>query len=342
MPISTSMEDNPSIPMERSCKIFRRSIYTFLQHYQYFTSTAALLAFPFSASILLSQAFVPSSSLLPKIHYRLQSLFDAAGFPPSSEFFSVLNVKLSQTISSSIFALPFTLSFLLIAKAYIIQSLNQHKPTFPPQFSSFISLFNPLLLTYICNSLVILSANATAFSLLFFAFNCLQGFGFSSPNFLLFLSAAGAVLYSIILANVLVICNLALVSSGMERCGGHLAILKACIVIGGRASTALSLALPVNLALAAVEALFQYRVIKALHLAGKPTYSMALEGLFIAYLYSILVVLDTIVSCMFFKSCKTGSLIEQDGIGRYSYRIELDEEDAIAFVKLKNSEEEIP
>jgi hypothetical protein len=79
----------------------------------------------------------------------------------------------------------------------------------------------------------------------------------------LFLSAA-AVVYSIILANVIIICNLALVISGMERFGGYLAILKACVMIRGRASTALSPTLAVNIALAGVEALFQYRIVRAL------------------------------------------------------------------------------
>ncbi|XP_040987637.1 uncharacterized protein LOC121235354 [Juglans microcarpa x Juglans regia] len=304
------MEDGtPKSPMaETSSKIIRRSVYTFLQRYHYFTSTAALLAFPFSVSVLLSQAYVPSSStLLPTIYNRLRTLFDAAGFPSSLEFFTVLNQKLSETIFSSILTLPFTLTFLLITKASIIQALKQNKPTFPPTFSSVLTLYNPLLLTHFCNSLLILSVNATLFFLLFFAFNCFQGFGFSSPNFLLLLSAAGTVLYSIILANAIIVCNLAMVVSGIERCGGYMTILKACVLMRGRTSTALSLALPINMALAAVEALFQYRIVRAYHFAEKLGSSMVFEGIFIAYLYSIFVVLDTIVNCMFFKSCKKDS-----------------------------------
>ncbi|XWS37312.1 hypothetical protein CRYUN_Cryun19dG0032400 [Craigia yunnanensis] len=289
------MEDSPGIQMEKASKIMRRSIYTFLQNYQYLTVTAALLAFPYSASIILSQIFVLSSPFLPTIHNRLRILFQAAGFPPSSEFFTVLSFKISQTISSSIFALPLTLCFLLIAKSSIIQLLNHHKPNLPPSFSLVISLYKPLLATHKCNFLLLLSANATAFSLLFFAFNFLGGFGFSSPNWLFFLSAAGAVLYSIILANALIICNLALVSSGMERSGGYLTILKACVLIRGRTSTALTLAVPVNMVPAAIETLFLTAF------------------------------------------CKTGSLIGQEG--RYSYRIEIAEEDGNVYVKLKNIEE---
>ncbi|KAF8399538.1 hypothetical protein HHK36_015405 [Tetracentron sinense] len=335
------MEESLPIPMERTGKIIRRSIFTFLQNYQYFTSTVALLVFPFSASILLSQAVVPSSSpLLPIIHARLKSLFDASGLPSSSQFFYLLNLKLSQTISSSMFTIPFSLSFFLVAKAAIIQALYHHKPSLPNPSSSFICLYHPLLLTHLCNSFFILSANAAAFSLLFLAFNSLDASGFSSPNLILFLSAAGAVLYSVILANALIVSNLALVVAGMENCGGYLAILKACVLIRGRTSTALSLAIPTNLGLAAVEALFQYRVVRAYHLSGMLGPNMALEGLFIAYLYSLLIVLDTVGSCIFLKSCKSDCLTNQEG--SYYYRIKLAEEEDSGLSANSKAFEELP
>ncbi|TYI51863.1 hypothetical protein E1A91_D12G205600v1 [Gossypium mustelinum] len=303
--------------MEKSTTfLIRRSIYTFLQYYHYFTATAAILALPYSLSVLVSQFFVPSSPLLPSIHNHLKAIFMAAEFPPSSDFFRVLSFKISQTISSSIFALPFTLSFFLVAKASIIHLLNHHyTPTSPPSLSSVLSLYKPLLSTFICNFFVLLSANSTAFCLLFFGFHLFNGFGFSSsPNWLIFMSAAGAVLYSVILANALIICNLALVSSGMEK------------------------SVPWNLALAAIEALFHYRVVRAYHSGDFNSFSIALEVVLIAYLYSNVVVLDTVVSSMLFKSCKTGCLMDEER--RDCYRIEIvAEKDGNAYVKLTNIEQ---
>lgn len=331
------MEENTSIPMENTAKIMRKSIHIFLRNYQYFTATAALMAFPFSATVLLSQIVVPSSSLLFSIQNRLSSVFIAAGFPPSSEFFTVLNLKLSQTISTSIFTLPFTFTSLLIAKASIIQLLDQQKQNYPVSFLSLISIFNPIFLTQLCNSFLIISANATAFSILLVAFNCFEGLGYSSPGFILFISALGAVIYSIILANAFVFSNLALISSGMERNGGFLAILKACVLMRGRTSTALSLAVPLNLAMALIEGLFQYRVIRAYHRSGNLSSLMVLEGLFIAYMYSIVIVVDTIVSCVFFKRCYLRSGMDYE-LGRCSYQIET-EEDRCAVMNTKGSEE---
>lgn len=325
--------------MEVSCKILRRSIHSFLQNYHYFTSTAAFLALPFSISILISQALVPASSfLLPQIHSHLRTLFDAAGFPSSSQLFTILNLKISQTITSSIFTLPFTLTFLLIAKASIIQALNHHKPTLPPSFTSIIFHYKPLLLTYIYNSFFILSANASCFCLLFLAFTFAEGLGYSSPSCTLFMSAAAAVLFSVILANALVICSMALTLSGMEGHGGYMAILKACVMLRGKTAMALLLALPANVGLAAIEALFQFRVVRAYHIGVSSSWPfMALEGIFIAYLYSIFITIDTIVSCMFYKNCKVGLWGDQED--KHYLRVEFPEEDKCGYLVLKNFEE---
>jgi hypothetical protein len=101
---------------------------------------------------------------------------------------------------------------------------------------------------------LILSANATSFRPMFLAFSLIQTLGYSSPSFLLFLSATWAVLFSVILANALwiVICNMSLAISVMEGRGGYSAILKACFLLRGKTSMALFLALLVNVALAAI------------------------------------------------------------------------------------------
>ncbi|KAG6587561.1 hypothetical protein SDJN02_15259, partial [Cucurbita argyrosperma subsp. argyrosperma] len=293
--------------MEDSRKLLRRSVYSFLQNYQFFTSIAAVLAFPYAISVLLSQTVLPSSSLFSSAFDHFRALFDAAGFPISSKFFSILIQKLSQTVVSSIYSLPFSLTFLLISKACVIQALNQQKPSLEPSFSSIMSLFNPLLVTHVCNSFVFVSVNATVFFLLFFAFNCLQGFGFFfSPNWIMWVSVFGAFLYSIAIAKAIIICNLASVLSGMERKGGFMAILKAWVLIQGRSATALLVALPFNMGMAGIEALFQYRIVGGYHSRERLGGWMVVEGMFVAYLYSVFVVLDAIVNTMFFKSYRMG------------------------------------
>ncbi|KZV23296.1 hypothetical protein F511_02197 [Dorcoceras hygrometricum] len=313
--------------MEKTVAIIRRSIFTFLKNYEYFTSTPSLLALPFAVSCLVSQLIVPTSPLFAIIHLRLRSLFLAAGLPPSAELFAILNLKLSQTIVNFLFSLPFTISLLLLAKASVIQAVEHKKPDPNHVFSSWIQLLSPLLITQFCNSLLILSANATCFCLIVISFNFFDILGaLSAPGSSLLLSAIGAIICSIILANAYVICNLALVLSGYEKAGGFISILKTYVLIQDRTTTALSLALPFNMALAGIEALFQYRFARAYNRALPVNSTMVLEGLLIAYLYAMVLVLDTIAGCIFFTSCRTTEpQIHQ--VDKYFHGIEIQDKD---------------
>ncbi|KAJ6835386.1 uncharacterized protein M6B38_331170 [Iris pallida] len=314
--------------MGEAAKVLRSSVHAFFHSYHSYTSVAALLVFPVSGLVLLSQAVIASSpQALHPISSRLHSLFLAAAFPVSRPLFSILNLMLSQTIFSSVFALPFTLTLLVLAKASVIQTASEYPRhrLLPPPFSSLLRLYSPLLLTHLFNSFLILSANAAVFSLLSLSFTAAEILGLSSSAPLLAVSSAGAVLYSVAIANTVVTCNLAVVVSAMEGCGGYPAVLRACLLIRGRVATALSLALPINLAMAAVEALFQYRVMRAYRASSGLDLSIVSEGFTIAYIHSVLVVLEIIASCLFYKSCRESS----EG-GADHYRMELEPEDKCA------------
>ncbi|KAL9227333.1 hypothetical protein vseg_003031 [Gypsophila vaccaria] len=292
-----SIQESPIVSMARATKMIRKSIHTFLQNYQYLTSVATFIALPFSISLLISQALVPrSQTLLPTIYSRVESLFNAAGFPQPSVFFSIVAHKLSQTVSTWVLTLPFALSFLLLAKASVIHLLTKTlKLTF---------VYNALLTTHICNSIVVLSVNATCFSVFFLAFNFLEGLQLNSSTRVLLLTVVCGVVYSYVLANTLVICNLALIETRTSP--GFLAILQSCVTIKGKTSTAMALAVPINLGLAGLEALFHYRIIKPQeHIIQTDTqlWLVAFEGVFIAYLYSVLLVLEVIMTCYFYQDC---------------------------------------
>lgn len=308
------------IPMAKtSTSIIRRSIFSFLQNYQHFTSTPALLLLPFAASTLLAPPLVSSSYLLPLVRNRLSSLFLAAGIPPSSPLLNFINLKLSQTLLTFLFITPFSYSSLLLAKAAVIETLHHNNTQSQLHF---IKLFNPLLITQLCNSLLILAANSTFFFFIAIIFNCFDILGLSSPSSVFLLSAIGFILYSIILANAFIVCNLALISSAIENRGGFVAILKACALIQGRTATALSLALPINFTMASIEALFHYRVIGAYDRDSGVNYSaIVLEGMLIAYLYAMILILDTVVGSFFWRSCNRGDWIDQDQ--GFSHMIEI-------------------
>ncbi|EOY03549.1 Uncharacterized protein TCM_018662 [Theobroma cacao] len=302
--------------MDCAGKIIRTSIHTFLKYFHYFTTIPVLLLLPFSAFVLLSQALITySSPLLSETTYaQLDSIFDLARFPFSSPL-------KSQTVFPFLFSLPFALSSFIIAKASIIQAFNQHKLSLQAPFSSFKSLYKPLLLTHLCSLVLIIAITSATFPLLFISLNSLKTFWL--PDISQILPAFGAVFYSF-LANTIVVANLALVVAGMETCKGHVAIYKACLLRKGKNSMALLLFLPTNMGLVSIEALFRFRVIRVYQILGGLNSSMALEGLLIAYLYSLLIVLDTIICCLFYKSCESNSMASR--IHRSCYDIELVQE----------------
>ncbi|TXG57602.1 hypothetical protein EZV62_015431 [Acer yangbiense] len=88
--------------------------------------------------------------------------------------------------------------------------------------------------------------------------------------------------------NMLVISNLALVVAGMEDCKWFEAIYKACLLRKGNHSMALLVAFPTNLGFAAIDGLFRFQVLQVYHSLGRLSATLALEGVLIAYLYSIL------------------------------------------------------
>ncbi|XVF60590.1 hypothetical protein PTKIN_Ptkin08bG0060500 [Pterospermum kingtungense] len=309
------MAETPPVLMDCAAKIIRTSIHIFLKHFHYFTTIPLLLSLPFSASVLVSQTL-------------FKPLFDTIQF--HAQFDSIYDLAVSSQIKSQWFfpfvlSLPLALSSFIMAKASIIQALNHHKPPLQAPFFSFmISAYKPLLLTHLCSLVMIIAIKSATFSLLFISLNSLQSFVL--PYISLILPVVGAVLIYSFFANTVVVSNLALVVAVTEpTCKGHVAIYKACLLRKGKNSMALLLFLPTNLGLVAIEALFRFRVIRTYRFSGLISASMALEGLLIAYLYSLLIVLDTITCCLFYKSCESNS-IASGPIHRSCYDIELVQE----------------
>ncbi|KAG2621670.1 uncharacterized protein LOC120666571 [Panicum virgatum] len=300
----------------RAGRVMRAAVSEFFGGYHCFTSVAALLALPFSAAVLASEAVAPSSATLRGAAARLRSVFAAAGFPPSP-FFALLEAKLAQTVFTFAATLPFALTFLLLAKACVAAMLRDDDAAPPPRRQRRLRLaalppcgavaraYPAVVATHLLNAFLMLTANAAVFSLLLLAFGAADLLGLTSHLWTLALSAAGAIVYSLAIGVATVVCNLAVIVAATEPgCAGHAAVLRACVAIRGRVSTALALALPTNLGMAAAEALFGLRVVAQRRRAGRLAPGVAGEAFSIAYIHAICVVLEIIVSCMFYRTCK--------------------------------------
>ncbi|MFS7952509.1 hypothetical protein Hanom_Chr07g00607791 [Helianthus anomalus] len=180
----------------------------------------------------------------------------------------------------------------------------------PPPFTA---IYTSIFHTQLWTSFLIISANATSLFVLFIALNFLETLKiFSSSTLITLFSTIGGIAYFIGIASFMIICNMALVLSGMETKGGFISILKACVMIKRRTATALSLALCINISLARIKALFFHFWMESCYVnssTSNPSIPLVvLVVLLLIYLYSVIITLETITSCIFYNSCKLGGL----------------------------------
>ncbi|PKU65912.1 uncharacterized protein LOC110112144 [Dendrobium catenatum] len=309
--------------MEKASNIIRSSMHSFFTSYDTFASIATVLILPLSASTLLFSALNPppsSSIFLQLISFQKPQVLD------------IFYLKFLHTILPFLLTLPFTLTFLSLAKASIILAARKLNPynQYSLPISSFLHLYRPLALAQLFNSFLILSTNAIFFLVMFLLFNLVESLGLDSRILIVMISAVGIIFYSMIIANVFVICNLASIVAAMENCRAYEAVIKACLLIRGRTVVALSLAVPTNLAMAAIESVFQVRVMRPYYQNSQFDLSLMCEGLTITYMYSILIVLDIIITCCFYKFCKSELFRSCESL--FDYDVELGEAEKAAFL----------
>jgi hypothetical protein len=316
-------------------KIISTALHAFFRHYHPLSSAASLLALPFSAAALLSRSHPALLAPCHALSRRLRRVLVAAGFPPASQLLFLLSHRLSQRACAFLAALPFSLSFLLLAKACTVHFcspaslLPRRRRRAPAAASAGVVLreavrssYPAMARTELVNCLALLLANAAVFAALLAAFNAAEALhllGYLSSasasgssaegggRAVLAISAAGVIVYSVTLANTAAACNLATVIAAAEGRGGARAALKGVVLLLGAESapTAVAASLPASLAAAAVEALFQLRVVRPYVAGGgRVTAAMVLEGILVAYIHAMICVLDTVVSTMVYQSCK--------------------------------------
>ncbi|XP_042405016.1 uncharacterized protein LOC121995309 [Zingiber officinale] len=321
-----------------AAKIMKKSVNTFLCSYQTFTSIAGLFVFPASLSILLSQAFLSCSNpILHRIVYsHLCFLFRAARFPDVG-LYSWINLKLAQTIFSFIFTLPFTLTFLLLAKVLIIRTTNGQpcwrRCLFSPQMPSCRRSYCSALITHLFSSSVMVVLNAAVFSALCLVFSAAEIAGLTSNTWALLLTATGLMLSAVAIGNAIAVCKLSIVVATTEGRSGWEALVKACVLAKGRAETALALVMAPDMGMALAEALFQYKVVRPyLDGGGKVNGEMVWEAYLIAYVHSLLLVLDAITSCLFYNHCKFRRRLDsEDGVDDHYIELEPEEKRVCSF-----------
>lgn len=265
--------------MERAARIIRRSIHGFLKNIGSF-HTPVLILLPYSASLLLYGCFFPAAKKA--------------------------SLSLPQSVFRAFLSFAPALTFLAVAKARVLQALtNRHDPS--PLSSSF-SLYRRLVKLQFLKTSLALAADAIAWA----------PHGSFSRDQGTLLALTSRTVSCAIAANLSAVCDVALAIVGIENCSASEAIRRACS-LRRRESAGLLIALPHYLCFAAVEALcrFRYRSVMEGLSAERPYLGMASEGLVIAWMYSVVVVLDTIACGLYVKSCESNS--RADGAANHGH-----------------------
>lgn len=269
-----------------------------------FLVIAALFICPVSA-ILLSNAFV-DQSVVDKLSFRFRLVAEVSGLP-KGDFTKLVCWKLSESVLSLTFCFPFLITLWLFSKAAIVHSVAGMYAGKKLTIAKFITMIRKIwkrvMLTYIWVCIAIIGCIAVFLLLLVIVINVVVSMGICSSCAIYAVLGLG-VIFSVLFAHTLIICNLANVISIMEDCRGSAALFRSMYLIKGRTQVGLMIILGTAIGTAFVESLYEHRV-KSLNYGD--VYSRIWEGPLLVIMYSFVVLIDAMMSCIFYFTCKCSS-----------------------------------
>ncbi|XP_054776071.1 uncharacterized protein LOC129284581 [Prosopis cineraria] len=266
-----------------------------------FMGIMTLLICPVSA-VILSKILV-NESIVQRLALKLMLVAQTSGFSLTT-FIKDSSHRFAETMVSSVICFPLYITLLLSSKAavfYTVECTYLRKLFDASKFCTVIAkLWRPMVSTYAwtCTAIVgciilfavFLVAFCSAFSVL----------GFPSEMVVWAVMVVGLV-FSVIFANVIIICKVALVISMLEDVSGAQAMLRSKVLISGRTQVGLVIFLVSAIGMAFVEGLFEHRVKTVSYGDGS---SRMWEGPLLVIMYSFVLLVESMMNAVFYFSCK--------------------------------------
>ncbi|XP_031491172.1 uncharacterized protein LOC116258162 [Nymphaea colorata] len=294
-------------------EILRETIRILRQDSTRFLAIAAVLLCPVSA-VILSHAFV-SRSLVRRLSLQLLLVVQLSGLP-SGLFLKDSCLRVSEMILSAIFCSPLFMTLSVLAKAAIFYSVACAYAGTELSIAKLVAaaakIWRRLALIYLWISLVILTVVALFVVLLTTACNTFMIFG-APADLIKYAALALTVVFFVAFAHTIIICNLATVVSVLENSSGPQTLLRSLFLIKEQRQVGLLIFLGSTAGLAFVEGLFEYRV-KTLSY-GDGT-SRIWEGPLLVIMYSFLLLIDSMMSAVFYFTCRSSCLETMGGISQ--------------------------
>ncbi|KAK9107445.1 hypothetical protein Syun_023456 [Stephania yunnanensis] len=288
-------------------EILRETIRILRYNASSFMVIAAILICPLSA-VVLSNVLVDQSTL-KELTVRLLLAARAAGIP-LVPFVKQSCRRLSEMIISSFFGFPLYITLSLLSKVAVVYSVDcsysRKKPYAAKFFSVVGKIWKRLVLTYVWVCMAIACCLLLFLVLIGVVCNVFTLLGFN-PSLVVYPAVMVGFAFSIIFANAIIICNLAIVISVLEDVSGVQALVRSGVLIRGQTQVGLLIFLGSTIGMAFVEGLFEHRVKTLSYGDGS---SRIWEGPLLVVMYSFVVLIDSMMSAVFYFTCRFSSTME--------------------------------
>ncbi|KAL7132782.1 hypothetical protein ABFS83_12G097000 [Erythranthe nasuta] len=268
-----------------------------------FMAIVAVLICPVSA-VVLSNVLV-NQSLSKWLSIRLLLIAKSSGLP-LRPFVKHSCQKLSESVVSVTLSFPLFITLSLLSKAAVVYSVDctysRRKFDSSKLYVIVSKIWKRVVFTYLWVCLVV-SGCVTLFLVLLIVvssvFFLIMGF---PSDLILYPAMVVGFLFSVVLANTIIICNIAIVISVLEDVSGPQALLRSSSLIKGQTQVGLLIFLGSTIGMAFVEGLFEHRVKTLSYGDGS---SRIWEGPLLVVMYSFVVLIDSMMSAVFYFSCKS-------------------------------------
>ncbi|CAK8577271.1 unnamed protein product [Lathyrus sativus] len=310
--LQPSDDHNYEIKSMNALDILRETIRILRFNSWGFMIITVLLICPVSA-VLLSNVLV-DESIVKNLTIRLMLVAETSGLPLRPMIKQSCQ-RFAETVISSAMCFPLYTTLLLLSKTAVVYSVdcsNSKKKFDSSKFCVIVAKFwRKILSTYMWACTIIVGC-VTMFCVFLVAFcSALAVLGFS-PNVLVYAALMIGLVFSVIFANAIIICNIALVISVLDDVSGAQAMLRSNILIKGQTQVGLLIYLGSTIGMAFVEGLFEHRVKILSYGDGS---SRMWEGPLLVIMYSFVVLVDSMMSAVFYFSCRSSSMENSNGEG---------------------------
>ncbi|OMO71859.1 hypothetical protein COLO4_27966 [Corchorus olitorius] len=289
--------------LRETVRILRYNLYSFM-------IIAALLLCPLSA-VLMSNLLV-DHSIVKRLTVRLLLVAKTSGLP-LRPFIKQSCQRFAEAAISSAMCFPLFITLSLLSKAAVVYCVDCTYSRKSADFSKFFviiqKLWRRLVSTYVWMCMVIVGCVTTFFVFLVAACSLLSVMGVT-PDLIAYAVIVMGLVFSVVFAYAIVVCNIGIVICVLEEVSGPQALLRAGILIKGQTQVGLLIYLGSTIGLAFVEGLFEHRVKTLSYGDGS---SRIWEGPLLVIMYSFVALVDSMMSAVFYFSCRSYSMEASEG-----------------------------